>query len=275
MKILNLFNLISIQGDIGIEIEMEGANLPEGTLVWRRDDDTSLRGEDESAEYVLSTPVPIENVKKCLDMLKADLSHSEVYDTYRAGTHVHVNVQDLTMLQVVNMVVLFLLLEDFFVDFCSESRRGNHFCLRSKDAGYLIRAIKEMCKNEEVHYLNDEVRYSSINLTSLRKYGSVEFRTLESTTDFDKIEKWCYMIYHLREAAKRYDNPKSIMYAASYGGLEAICQEVLQNNFSSLVSDPSWQRKVREGLLRAQDIAFSREWSKTNLNIFSRKGNLF
>jgi hypothetical protein len=275
VKILNIFNLRQTRGDVGVEIEVEGRFLPDDVEGWRRDEDTSLRGDWESAEYVMYQPVPINKVSDSLKILEDSFIKSEIMDTYRAGTHVHVNVQDLTMQQVINMVVLFLILEDYYIDFCAESRRGNHFCLRSKDAGYLITAIKNMCTLDDLNYLNDEIRYSSINLTSLRKYGSIEFRSLESTTDFDKINLWCQMLYNLKEAAKGYKSPKEIMYAASYGGLEGICQGVLKENFASLVSDPQWQKKCREGLLRAQDIAFSREWKSSNLNIFSKKRGLF
>jgi len=275
MKILDLFNLRPTDGDVGIEIELEGSNLPDGCNIWRRDDDGSLKPEDESAEYVLYKPVKMGEVKKVLGLLEDALEDSIVDTTYRAGTHVHINVQDMTMVQVMNMVVLFLLLEDFYINFCEESRRGNHFCLRSKDAGYLIHALANMCKEDDVYYLSDDIRYSAINLTSLRKYGSIEFRSLESTMDFDKVEHWCRMLHNLKQAALKYESPKQIMYAASYGGVEGICQEVLQEDYNNLIAKPDWKKVVRAGLLRAQDIAFSREWKRVNLNIFNKRKGVF
>lgn len=47
------------KGDVGIEIEVEGKNLPKHfEKYWRVEADGSLRGED-NAEYVLEKPSPL------------------------------------------------------------------------------------------------------------------------------------------------------------------------------------------------------------------------
>ena len=129
-------------GDIGIELEIEGRNLPRGPAVrggpkmapksgalWTVHDDGSLRGE--SAEYVLSTPVFKEEVKPCLDHIWGKLSNdvTEVIPSNRTSTHVHINAQGLRLNQFVSWIVLWTMYEEAMVSVCGEERKSNHFCL--------------------------------------------------------------------------------------------------------------------------------------------------
>lgn len=279
-SIIDTFGLRKTNGDIGIEIEIEGRNLPifDWGDVWKTAHDGSLKPKHEAMEYVLSSPVGIDEVPAALKLLEKAFKKNKavVDDTYRAGIHVHVNVQDLTMVQLINMICLFIILEDYYLDFCAPSRRGNHFCLRTYDAGYFLDCVSRMCEEENTGYIHtDDLRYSAINLQSLFRYGSVEFRSLESTQDHDKIYTWCKMLMCLKEGAKKYNNPKDIMYALSFEGYDWFMKELLGDFFPSLKKMDNWELRVRQGILRAQDIAFSRDWDRVNLNIFKKNGGMF
>lgn len=258
-------------GDVGVEIEVEGWSLPRATPLWRREDDTSLRGE--SGEYVLDRPVPIGKLDEAFKELEDAFtkSHAEVVPTYRAGVHVHVNVQELTTTQLFNYIVLFLILEETLVEFCDNTRQGNHFCLRAKDAGYLTKTIWDACEKGDMQFLNTEnIRYSAMNLSSLFKYGSIEFRSLESTRDFDKIKLWCNILYQLKEAAITYTDPISVITDISLNGNEAFVKHTLKQYSPHITSKSDWMKKLKEGVRNAQDIAFSRIWNKISLDIFAK-----
>jgi hypothetical protein len=201
-----------------------------------------------------------------------------VYDiSPRAGVHVHVNVNDLTMKQVMTMVCAYIILEEFFISFCDKSRDGNLFCLPSYNAEYLISAIRNTCSSDDLAHINtDDVRYASINLRSLFKYGSVEFRSLESTPDFDKVNTWVQMLYKLKEAAKRFKDPQDLImsfsrndYIATMNNIMEEYSPTLQNNIGDI------HKVLRNGIVRAQDIAFSRNWDTKNLNIFKKSTGVF
>lgn len=57
-------------GDVGVEIEMEGYNIPHRDLmpyIWKREVDHSLRGE--SAEFVMRQPVKLKDLRGVLENL--------------------------------------------------------------------------------------------------------------------------------------------------------------------------------------------------------------
>lgn len=278
MATLNqILNLRPVKGDVGVEIEVEGRNLPDSTPLWRRDRDGSLKGEYDNYEYVMRVPSPIEELKNAFQELKTafEIRRAKVDNTYRAGVHVHVNVQDFTITQLMNYVTLFLIMEECLVDFCEPSRRGNHFCLRAKDAGYFTHLLWKTCEEGDLRMLdNEDIRYSAMNLNSLFKYGSVEFRALESTQDFDKIETWSNMLFRLKVAATKFENPIKIMEAISGEGFEGFVREIMGEWFPIIKGQDGWQRKVREGVLNSQDLAYSRKWNTINLNIF-KKDDIF
>ncbi len=74
----------------------------------------------------------------------ATLSHSfqengsQIEDSGRAGVHVHVNCQELNIIQLYNFITLYLIFEDSLVKWCGPDRVGNLFCLRAKDAEWLL-----------------------------------------------------------------------------------------------------------------------------------------
>ena len=260
------------KGDIGVEIEVEGSSLPLGTMTWRRERDNSLRGE-ESGEYVLNKPVPYEELTEVFNELKQSFidSGARVDKTYRAGTHVHVNVQQLSIIELFNFITIFLILEECIVDFCEESRRGNHFCMRAKDAGYLSAVLWKCVERGNLKQMDDEnIRYSAMNLSSLFKYGSVEFRCLESTDDFSRIQTWCDIIYTLKESCKQFKDPIDVMSNVSMGGYEQFVNVVMKHNSKYIFNSADWKNKVKEGIRQAQDIAFSRVWGAVNLDIFAQ-----
>lgn len=271
-NVRDAFRVPYTEGDLGIEIEVEGINLPRGTKHWRREADGSLRGMD-NGEYVLNSPC----LHKDLDARFAELTaafkkaEARIDDTYRAGVHVHVNVQDLSTTQLFNMIVLWLVLEEAFVGFCAPSRRGNHFCMRAKDAGYLTEVIWNACLKGDLRLLNTEdIRYSAMNLSSLFKYGSIEFRSLESTEDFNHIKKWANMLYMLREASKRFVDPAEIMSLVSMGGYHQFVVSIMGEYAPMVFAQEGWEAMIKRGIRQAQDIAFSRKWGKLSLDIFAR-----
>lgn len=264
-------------GDIGIEIEVEGELLPPAVGLWRRERDNSLRGAD-TAEYVLTKPVPVNNVARELAILKdAFKAYGSIFnESPRAGVHVHVNVCDLTFKQVITMVCAYIILEEFFIRFCDKSRDGNLFCLPSYSASALLSQIRKTCEKDDVHIMNtDDIRYASINVNSLFKYGSVEFRSLESTYNFDKIEKWCKMLYQLKLAAQKYDSPSDLLMSFSKHDYVPMVMSIMGDYADAFLKHEDLLQVVRNGILRAQDIAFSRDWSSRNLNIFKKKAGVF
>lgn len=275
-KTLRLKNM---EGDVGIEIELVGRYLPQSDEInsfcplWRRDEDNSLKGP-ETGEYVLKAPVPIKEVKKQLQYLE-DLFKTKgtrLQHSITAGTHVHVNVQGFTAKQIITFVCSYLILEEMLVDWCEPERRGNHFCLRASDAEYLIHLITTSIERNDYSLLNTEcIRYSSINLMSLFKYGSVEFRSLEGTGNFDKINTWANILHTLKKNSLSFPSPIDLFNKVSAEDYSLFLSSLL-GEYSEMFKVGDWREKIKRGIYLCQDIAFSRDWDQKDLNIFRIKG---
>lgn len=248
------------KGDVGVEIEVEGENLPTPEKYWRREQDGSLRGE--SAEYVLAKPMTLDQVAIALKSLSLDYKQAGaiVDESVRAGVHVHINVQTLNIVELYNFMTLYLVLEELLVSYCGPTRVGNLFCLRSCDAEYLIDSLKQAARSKRFRNLViDELRYASMNVKALGTYGSLEFRAMRSTSDFKLIHQWASILLHLREMAKKFIDPTDIINGFSEGEAYGFLDKVL-GEYAYLFKDEEVGPALTRGMRIAQDVAFCTNW---------------
>lgn len=254
------------KGKYGVEIEVEGDDLPREGLFrsqWAVEEDGSLRGDD-TAEYVLTSPMSFYGAKKAITNLQRAfrVEESTYNESVRAGVHVHLNVQNYTPTQLLTLLTTYYILEDHFSHWCGKARVGNHFCLRSVDAEAMMKKLLDTCQKKDWRYLNtDDLRYSALNLTSLFKYGSIEFRAMRSTRHFDEVKKWLGLIEQLSIGAQQFDNPRSVVRAVSeIGGPDRFVRMVM-----GPLADEFLRMKnvgIMEGLRNVQPIAFLVDWGK-------------
>ena len=265
IKVLNVMNVRPADGEVGIEVEVEGEDLPGmgHSMVWRSERDGSLRGE--SMEYVLRKPVHRDAVPDVLLGLYHRLkgAGSKIHDSGRAGVHVHINCQDLTMKQVVTFACLYLVFEEMLVEWCGPGREGNLFCLRGGDADYLITAFRDAVVSGRWGNLRDDnLRYASLNLKALSTYGSLEFRAMRSTVDPAVLENWVDMLLRVKDASLQFDDPELIIERASFGGYEELFLSIFGEDTELRFSEDS----MLDGIVRAQHIAYAPvDWAKHDI----------
>ena len=218
-KLYELLQLRKRQdGDFGIEIECEGKNLavpiPD---VWNTVDDGSLRGEfpHGRAEWVLKKPLSLDEATKAVADLAAyqAANKAQLDFSFRTSVHVHMNVQNLTFNQYLNVIYTYLLLENVLVRYCGNDRIGNRFCLRMQDAEGLSDLLVGLFnKGPKMmgHFSRENVKYASINLAATNAYGSLEFRAMQGNLQVDYINTWVKALYNLREFAKARKDPQDI-----------------------------------------------------------------
>lgn len=260
--IRQIFGFNKTEGDVGIEIECEanagpyfpGDNLP---IPWVATHDGSLRGI--SVEYVMSQPVNINKVGSCvMDLQKTiALKGTNIKYSFRAGTHIHVNCQELTPTQVILFACLYYSLENVLVDWCGDDRVGNLFCLRVRDAEgvlpYVGRAFKE---GKLARLADNSIRYASLNYCALAKYGSLEFRAMATEPDFSRIVLWAEMLLHLREVSLQFDSIQTMLERFSMTSPEQWCEDILGGFYPQVKDQKDIGPKVWEGVRYAQDFLF-------------------
>jgi hypothetical protein len=245
-------------GDIGIEVEVEGDNLPQLGGYWRTEKDGSLRGE--SYEYVLKQPVLVETVDDVIGKLKHGLRDSQIHDSVRAGVHIHINAQRLNIKQLYSFLTLYFILEDILVSKCGEGRQGNLFCLRASDSLYLMRQLAYVAKHQTFHQLNsDNLRYSAVNVKSLWSYGSVEFRSLRTPQELTEVGDWAKLLLNLRQVACQYESPAQIIQCFSAGESEGFLRNALGHRAEDYMVN-GWKDMLKGGMRRTQMLAFCTDW---------------
>lgn len=257
--------LTPVKGLMGVEIEVEGVDLPnnhnvskEFTRYWKITEDGSLRGQ-ESWEYVFNTPLSLQDTEKALNILGEEYHRlgSTVDDTVRAGIHVHINVQDLTLNQLMVFFSIYYSLEEVLIRYCGEGRAGNHFCLRAGDAEYMMYALLNAFQQGRFAELaSDNVRYAAMNVNALFKYGSLEFRTLRSTRDINRIFTWVKVINQIKVMSLTFTSAKEVLESMSLNGGEAFAKRILGDELYPLFHCEDLQQLVLCGARHVQDLVY-------------------
>lgn len=274
------YNVYQKVGDIGIEIEVEAKNvLP---IVkednWRTDRDGSLRGN--SAEYVTANPIPVERVGKTLDNLFKIIKDAEPIPSFRTSVHIHKNMLKYSPIQVWNAVVVYWILEDLLFNYCGSFRASNTHCLPlSKAEGVLHACLYDV----STHYpfktfkWNDDIRYSGVNLSALRKFGTLEFRGMRGTTDPEVIKTWIEEVSKMVDTAcVLFDSPADVLDKFFDKPGEPFLKQFVSFNFANEITKniDKWEDSLQAAAERVIGLAYCTNWkdwiSKMEKNLDDR-----
>ena len=265
-------------GEYGLEIEAEGHHLPlMAGKYWRTERDGSLAAGFEAQEYVFTRPLSLEDAAKAVDELAKTYERmgTEVIETETSGVHVHVNVQSYTPREFFTLVTTYLVLEELLLTYCGPYRQGNHFCLRACDAEGLVYELTQSAINRKFGNLNKEaIRYSSINVFSLFKYGSVEFRAMRGTPDLPAIWGWLEIIDRVKNGAKQFKDPQEVILSMSMNGEKNFITQVLGDKAELFTKVNGCEEMVRRGAQFIQALAFVpdwKAWKDEKVNPFPKK----
>lgn len=229
LPLKEVFNdFYSFEGDqvrLGLEFENELKHPVDfGSIPgWKFHNEHSLR--DFGYEFVSSKPLPRDQMEKSVELLfrriqatidkfkEATSVELTPSNSIRTSVHVHLDATKLSYIQVLNFATVYWLLEDFLTGFCGETRRGNLFCLRLRDAAFqkhnLLREFKELAPFASSAF-TDSQRYASLNLAAVRKFGTLESRLMRGTTDINLVMTWVDCLLAIYEFALKFDTPKAI-----------------------------------------------------------------
>lgn len=238
---------------LGLELEYEGCSSGSKTLNqhWHTEIDHSLR--TGGLEYI-STPLkPLELHDAIHTMVGAAKARGATV-TKRCGMHVHVNCTHLTWRELFQFVTYYTLLEPtLFKEYCPE-REISHFCvptwtntvlteymysdhqrLRSgipiEDAGYdndYATAVN-LLSSKTPRYGLDMLRtpkYAALNVASLKKFGTLEFRQAPSTLDPVFMYTWAMLLQKIQTVSRGYADATDIIKEYEREGLFTLCDKV-------------------------------------------------
>lgn len=261
-----------VKDQIGFEIELEGMHVIQKVAdhdlykFFKLEPDGSLRVLKKGAEcteYVFKKPLDLRQADKAIKTMMDFLTSKgvEVFDSYRTSIHVHVNCCGETHRHLANFLTLAIIFDELFTSQNGKYRIGNNFCLRSRDAEGQVR---DLCNSIRAYgnFFNVQGthRYSSVNIASLTKFGTVEFRSLECTTDYERVIHWVRTLQALKEASRQYKDPREIIAKFSQRGPLGFLISHLGQQYAKYAAVPGYDIMLRDGMRLAQDFAFCSEW---------------
>lgn len=262
------------QGDVfGLELECEGRNVDfDGSEAgvelmkdWAPHNDGSLRAHHGSCcEWVFNGPVKYE---KCVDRVEKLFTYFEgrkakLVCSNRTSFHVHFNMGDKSAYQLVNLFILFTILEDILDAYCGEDRKGNLFCLSSRHAEEQVNWVMEaVFKHQSFGTLREDQRYCSLNMASINKFGTVEFRAmrgLDNKTDIlawlDILNEFCqYACYTMKNPATLIED---ISVKTPKGFLREVFSRKSYDALTANLNDDLISGSIYEGLRMVQMLCY-------------------
>ena len=204
-----------VSGDLGIEIELEGENLTPGPAIkgWSVHNEGSLRAVGGrgpgGSEYVTNGAVKHDDVIPLVERLVDRFKAAGVVidnNAHRTSTHIHVNVQKMTWLQVLGYITTFTAVEPLLLALCGGKRDGNSFCIASYDSGDLPEVFNDTCKQienirESYAIEVNRGKYASLGTNRLHDFGTLEARCFPHSIDPQEIHKWCTWLLNIKGIA--------------------------------------------------------------------------
>lgn len=258
---------------IGLEFEFEGA-LPgswpgQGSPLWNfflYKEDGSLR--DHGLELVFHNPLFGKDIIDALTTIREASTRWTV--NHRTGLHVHLDVRDMEQEELFRLFQLYALFERMLFKFVGDSRAASNFCVpwfrcteQFRTMGVLTRDLGKV--NSVKESFNNLTRYVALNVAALAKFGSIEFRHMQNTHDYGRINTWIKFIMCLKKAAHelKFEKDELLLEISKAGPMNFI-DKVFGNLAGSLLlpyevpaSGAAFEMDFNKGLETAQDLVIS------------------
>ena len=247
---------------IGVEAELEHAYGPEEYTggLWTRVSEGSMH--QDGIEYVFSCPLRGTLITDALEELEKLYKSCPPTTGNDTSLHVHVDVRDLTMKQVWKFIMLYTMFEIPLFKYSSSDRMDNIFCLSSKSARVkvaryndLLHFVKKGDTERFIDRANTAGRYSSMNLQSIPRFGSLEFRGHKGEWQEQPILTWINILMCLKRAVLDDTIPWEKPYLAlKEMGLEAFTSYVFNSEYACLLRNKTFKKDVRTGCQVARSM---------------------
>lgn len=175
----------------------------------------------ECMEYV--SPILSHFNSNGLRELCGPLEHAEVNST--PGIHVHVGADDLTITDVGRLVRAYSIVSPFLEPITYRQSRGYCKDVTSDNLQYWLSAVRNVIKGDLTNYRTGEKltpsdvaaaswsqpddRYHDLNIQSLGKHGTIEFRVMGPKYNYDHLIRWAWFCREMVNVS-RLDIPVSV-----------------------------------------------------------------
>jgi hypothetical protein len=188
--------------NIGLEVEVENVLKIDPQLslcFWTVHEDGSLRNRGREFK---TYPMPLQYSEAALRQLFASLNE-DVDFSKRTSIHVHMDMRQLSMSQVMGVLYTYAAIENLLFKFAGANRRNSIFCVPLVETDLLFNHSGKPVETF-LQTLNKWQKYTALNLKPLATFGTMEFRQFPGTDNIQQILVWMDLLAHLRIFAYRY-----------------------------------------------------------------------
>ena len=165
-------------------------------------EDGSLRGED-ALELKFKAALNVNEAEKALVMLSEHAPRFSV--SRRTGLHVHLSVGDMEHTNLRRLLALYALFEPAIFTAAGDERSANPFTVPWFKDHHISGVAAQIASSPSYCTKGGDRgfgKYGALNLRSLFSYGTVEWRHMRNTQDFNRIFAWVNMILTFRKSSE-------------------------------------------------------------------------
>lgn len=220
---------------VGIEVEVENVLKVDPNLqlcFWSMKPDGSLRNMGQ--EFVTPGVISVSLVEPALRQLFNGLNTNIDFSS-RTSIHVHMDIHQLTMDQVLGLLLTYTAVENLLFKFVGNNRRTNIFCVPITETGLFDHLAGGTPK--KVLWAIDSywAKYTAFNLLPIGTQGSIEFRHMPGTAVVENILRWIDLITRLKLYVYKYDL-KSIVAQISELNSTSYYKQFVEGVFGDLTA---------------------------------------
>ena len=190
---------------VGIELEIENFSIEFeqrfGGITFTADG--SLRSSPKGIGIeAITQPVAIQFVPSLLTGFYKKFEITADNYTERCSTHVHFNVQHLTLDQISTICLVYQTVERLLFRYIGHNRGENIFCVPWNQCNLSYNIVSKIAADSSNAFRRWQ-KYSALNLIPITTQGTMEFRHLYGTCDVALIVEWISIIAKMFEYAQR------------------------------------------------------------------------
>ena len=264
---------------IGLELECEGLKLPNPISYWEVHSEGSLKPKSpySAKEYVLMNPMNYSKALTALEYLSDSFKQSGTLlnESNRTSVHVHFNASMFTYKDLAQILCAYYLIEDVLIAYCGEERVGNLFALSATDSSKIVTNVKRMFESistSKKFYIvleqifSDQYRYAALNLSAIKKLGSIEFRAMrmpviEKHYDNTTIKIWTNILYNLVTKALSYQTPDTMLNELSKLSYDSLLYTLVGPHAADLLAlNIPHKHMINRGFIISNSISSVCNW---------------
>lgn len=194
------FTLCEPKKRIGIEIEVEGVpnGVPTNPELWSAHADGSLRGGIEYVTMPVAGHEVVAAVYDFYDNLPRNADFSE-----RTSIHIHINVREQTVDQLLTILLLYVVFERSLYQFAGMSRFKNIFCVPIQQTRYPYMLADFFVHRSLPELIRVWKKYSGLNLRRMSDLGTLEYRHMEGHRDPIRLLNWINLLLRTHRYSRR------------------------------------------------------------------------